>query len=122
MANTKYFIPAILVFITINYLLFFYEPSQGSGLIPFADKIVHSILFASFSATVFYGLYKTWLLALPLRIYAIALVCILLFAGITELIQLYFIEGRSGEWMDFLADLFGVFIGFVFTYKIKKYL
>lgn len=42
------------------------------------------------------------------------------FAGLTELIQHYFVIGRTGDIYDFIANLFGLmFVYYVLRSKIK---
>lgn len=96
---------------------------EVSPLIPHFDKIIH--------AGIFYVL--TWLVFKSLKVQANTslqkdfvsncgkkdvlkseVVIILWFTGIvifalmSELIQAYFISGRGGDILDFLADLFGI--------------
>lgn len=37
----------------------------------------------------------------------------IIYAAITELIQLYFIFDRDGSWQDFIADIIGIIVGII---------
>lgn len=115
----KDFAPAIILWMFINYLLFLYTPSSGGGHIPHLDKIVHFCLFASFSFTVYYGINRTWKLSISNKIIVFAFFSMLVYAGITELIQHNFIVGRSGDWYDFVSDILGILAGYLTLQRVK---
>ncbi len=119
--HTRYFAPAFFIFIIINYLLFFYEPGQGSGRIPYADKIVHFILFATFSFSVFYGCFKSSGNLVKSNLLLLFVLAVVAYAGLTEIIQYFFVEHRSGEWADFFSDVLGICTGFFLLDKLKRF-
>lgn len=114
--------PAILIWLLINYLLFFFEPSPGDGHIPHLDKIVHFCLFSSFSFAVYYGMYRTWLLQVSSKLIILSFLCILIYAGSTELIQHNFVLGRTGDWYDFFADILGTIAGLITLQRVKSFI
>lgn len=72
-------------------------PSVDSGL-PL-DKVVHVGLFA---LVTWLGLQAGWRWVVPLMIVQ---------AAASELIQLFFLPSRGGDWWDFTADLVGIAVG-----------
>jgi VanZ family protein len=85
------------------------------------DKIAHIFIFTPFSY-----LFLDFLLLRKnakfkkRKYYIFVLLCGIIYAGFTELLQLFVIVGRSGNIYDFLADLIGVFLGIiVFNRKIN---
>ena len=84
-------------------------------LFPGADKVVHFLLF--------FALGFSWLFDFRKRSRRSVAGCFLsgvALGGLTELLQWGFVDGRSGDWLDFLADAAGVGLGmalcgFVFT-------
>ena len=81
-----------------------YAPEAPGGLgFPHSDKVMHALLFA---APVFLAL----LLGLPPR--PVVLVAAL-HAPLSELVQHYFLPGRTGDSLDITADLVGVVLGLV---------
>ena len=88
-------------------------PKTGLLNIPNGDKIIH---FAMFGILGFIWIneskknstFFTYLL----------LFFAVLFAGLSEVIQHFFISGRTGNSLDFFADLFGLIIAIVFYYAV----
>ena len=58
------------------------------------------------------------LLALYRKVSVISLP--LLYAAFTELIQLFFVVDRTGDWSDFAADVLGIIIGIALYTLYKK--
>ncbi len=127
----KHFIPALLwagiIFIIIsipgnNF------PKTGMLTIPHIDKIVHLGMFLVFGVLLSYGLYlqkNPWYVH---KYYgSITVLLGIIYGGLTELLQHYVLNMRSGTWTDFLANLFGTIFGvFIFvgikSTRLKKYL
>lgn len=72
-------------------------PSVDSGL-PL-DKVVHIGVFA---VVTWLGLRAGWRWVVPLMVVQ---------AVVSELVQLYFLPSRGGDWWDLTADLLGVALG-----------
>jgi VanZ family protein len=78
-----------------------YSPQAGGSDIPYADKVVHVLLFA---AVAFTGCR----IGLPLR----WLVAVLVLNAVTsELVQHFWLPERSGDVFDVVADVTGVALG-----------
>lgn len=85
------------------------------------DKIAHIFIFTPFSY-LFLGflLLSNTAKFNKRKYYFFVLFCGIIYASFTELLQLFVIVGRSGNFYDFIADLIGVFLGIiVFNRKIN---
>ena len=80
------------------------------------DKLIHAILFLVEAALLTLVFAKPRTLKIGLLILAW---CVFL-GGILELIQHYWVNGRSGDWVDLLADTLGAVIGFAIISRFKK--
>lgn len=90
-----------------------YSPSSGEPLFPtppHTDKVFHAASFAVVTACVL-------LARLPLRVVVIAM---LAHAVLSELIQWRFIESRSGDLVDLLADTVGIAVGILVARVILR--
>lgn len=76
------------------------------------DKIIHVFLFAPFAFLWLLNYYLRNMLDIQLK-WIIFLIGVSL-AIATELIQFYFIKGRSGNMADGIADIFGIVVGTLF--------
>ncbi len=85
------------------HLFFLYSPSSGMAS-PFAgfDKLMHAVGFAALT---------TPLLLLGFRPLATVL-AMSAYAAISEFIQAFAVPGRSGEFVDWLADCLGILLAF----------
>lgn len=79
------------------------DPEPGvSSPFAFADKLVHFALFAGFGAL------WTWA-ERGFRVWVVVFGGLL--AGVTEVIQQYWMAGRSGDLLDAVFDVFGLACG-----------
>ena len=74
--------------------------------IPYFDKIIHLILFGIWFYSLQYGFVKTKAISLRYSI-LFNLLVITIYGGVLELIQAWYITGRTGDWYDLLADISG---------------
>lgn len=97
-------------------------PKTGLVNIPHIDKIVHWGMFGILTLVYMYDAKKNQL-SLQKTLWFLV-VFSFLFGTASELIQYGFIAGRSGSFLDFVADISGVIMGiaFVLTFRwlIKK--
>ena len=85
------------------------------------DKIVHFVLFGGQSFLILYA-YRGQYFAGKNR-YKIATIAIGIGIGyglLTEIMQYYVFVGRNGNYLDFIADLIGAFIGFLAFYLLYR--
>ncbi|MDR0680572.1 MAG: VanZ family protein [Dysgonamonadaceae bacterium] len=87
------------------------------------DKMVHLIMFLGLSGVVFFD--NTLYLKNRISYWRIVFGSFLfptLFSGLVELMQEYFPIDRTGDWMDFLFDAIGSFIGLAICMTINTWL
>ena len=89
------------------------------------DKLVHFLMFGAVSGTVFFEsshYFRTCVSNLRLLLGVLAFP--VLFGGGIELLQEYSSTARTGDWMDFLFDLYGAAVGclvcYIINHKLKK--
>lgn len=107
---------SVLILGIILYLTLTPDPMSGQKIHLFegADKVVHCFMFIALSAAMVYDM---TLKSRQRHIRAgeglvLALICILI-GGMDELAQGYWVTGRSGDLLDFGADIAGSIIGTV---------
>ncbi|MGD9994572.1 MAG: VanZ family protein [Salinivirgaceae bacterium] len=109
----RYNYKIILWSLVIAYLCF--SPSDGFKkvpiLIPHLDKVVHFIMF--FILGMLMETLKIRQINVVTRI-GLPLLGIV-YGGLIELIQHFVIDGRHGDWVDWIADILGLFIGIGFV-------
>jgi VanZ family protein len=94
-------------------------PKKNILKIPHLDKAVHFFLFLGleFLLSIEFGAKKR---IIPLKSILLIATVPIIYAALTELIQLFFIYDRDGAWLDFIADILGIIIGFVFYMFFRK--
>jgi VanZ family protein len=88
------------------------------------DKIGHFGMFAGF-VFLYIQHFSNQNFSSKLSKYAIGIaVCLgIFYSGMIEVIQHYWIPNRVGDWLDFVADVIGCGIGWLFyrlTFRLKK--
>ena len=90
------------------------------------DKVVHLLMYAVFAFLCLWGYRKQFITngkAYHKKALLLALVISIAYGGLTELMQEYFVPLRTGDWIDFLADVIGTLLGvtiFYLFYRHKK--
>ncbi len=85
------------------------------------DKLVHFIMFLGVSGTVFFENSNYFRRAISFKqIFGGSFLFPTLFSGLIELMQEYFSPYRTGDWMDFLFDGAGAFVGIIICWGINK--
>lgn len=85
------------------------------------DKLVHLFLFATFSYLLSRGSEKYFPSGSIATKIFISIGTGIVFGLLTEALQRYLFIGRSGNWMDFMADVTGCLIGWaIFKVLYKK--
>jgi VanZ family protein len=96
------------------------EPLPAAPITDF-DKLVHLIMFMGLSGAVFFD--NTHYLKQRIssqRIFGGSFLFPTLFSGAIEIMQEYFTTTRSGDWMDFLFDGIGAFLGILVCWLINR--
>ena len=89
------------------------------------DKLVHFLMYGAVAGVVFFESSRYFRTSVSnIRMLLGVLAFPVLFGGVTELLQEYCAPTRSGDWMDFLFDVYGIVAGFLVCYiinwKLKK--
>ena len=100
----------IFLLLTILFLSLYPLP-QLSIMKEGADKFYHFIAYLLFAVPLGYAQPKYSLL------YILVMIAL---SGTIELIQPY--VNRHGEWLDFLANTLGIFVGFFFGRVVAKFI
>lgn len=96
------------------------SPPSGAPRFPWLhapgmDKLIHTILFSVEAALLHLAVRPKKNLSV-----AIVLVWCAFLGGGLEVVQHQFVEGRTGDWFDFLADMFGGVCGVAVALKMEK--
>ena len=84
------------------------------------DKFVHASIFFTLACLWLMYLHYSNKLSTP-SISITILMCIA-YGGILEIMQATLFSQRSGDWLDFIANSFGCFMGLLFFSKKKRLL
>ncbi|TAF66147.1 MAG: VanZ family protein [Cytophagales bacterium] len=115
----KYWIIFWLWFLWIAYLCFMPSVPSPPAKIPHLDKIVHAFLFFILQGLALWAIVKNKQ-KLKLTVYLQYIIALLFYAIIIEIIQHYYIKGRSGDLLDVLADITGAILAsFLFSKFIR---
>jgi VanZ family protein len=90
---------------------------------PDFDKVVHLLMFLGLSLIVFFD--NTRYLKKRISFRRIILASFLfpvLTSGLIEIMQEYLTSYRTGDWMDFLFDGIGSFLGLIACLKVNTWL
>jgi VanZ family protein len=84
---------------------------------PGADKIVHFLIYLVFMSVVIFEHRSS--AGKPGQLILLSLFPVL-FGSLMELLQAFLTSSRSGSWLDFLANLAGIFTAILISFLIKK--
>lgn len=123
--NIKYSWAPIVVYITIFYLCCVFAPSgdDTSGFPAHFDKFVHFIMYLGLTmvSAIYYIHDRKGLIDMKqLMVWAFALPVI--YGGLIEIVQDQFVDKRSGDWLDFLADILGSIFGILIVLRYRSFL
>ncbi|NDD16398.1 MAG: hypothetical protein EB092_05255, partial [Chitinophagia bacterium] len=124
-----------LVWVIFEFVLIFIllsMPSsgeQGTGLVsfilslPFADKVIHMILFGSLALSIFSHFEQYSNISFKsTRTKAVSLIVCILYGIGMEFYQKYFVPSRGFEVGDMLADATGALLGLPFFNMVKHFI
>jgi VanZ family protein len=87
------------------------------------DKLVHLLIFGALAGLVFFENSCYFKQKVSFKtIFIGSFLFPLLFGGLIEVFQEYFISNRTGDWLDFLFDGIGIFFVFVLCRLINRQL
>lgn len=114
------FVATVIVMGLVAYLTLFPDPVPAMPLMmfPYADKVVHFLMFFAVSAC---WLFDSGRVMRGAMVVSIAVST--LYGGLIELLQMWMGMGRSADWFDFVADFFGVVAGVAVCHRLlfKKF-
>ncbi|MFB1023313.1 MAG: VanZ family protein [Vicingaceae bacterium] len=107
------FVPLFFWVLAICWLSF--APLQEFKIKPVVgvDKIAHVAM---------YGLLMWFLFVAQLKgnMHTILIIFAFALASATELIQHYLVPNRTGDWLDFIANCFGLIVVFLLSKRFRK--
>ena len=92
---------AFAVVVLVSLAVLFAPPSDVPSSAPGVDKVVHLSLFLALALTARWAGVR----------WQVALVCLLLYAAVSEVLQGTALVDRDAEFLDWVADATGVVIG-----------
>lgn len=122
MVFLKYY-KSTIIFILV--LLLSLLPANSTAKIhflnlPYFDKVIHFLMYFSLTFVLFLDIKIK--IKNPTRPFIFRVVILLVvWSGFLEIIQEFFILGRSGSWFDLLANILGVIFGTFLFYRISKF-
>ena len=103
----------LLTVAAICYLSFFTPPQTELDNISNIDKLVHTCMYGGLSIIIWWEYLRKHDTICWKRFIPISVVFPIMMSGIIELLQAYCTTNRSGEWLDFAANSFGVVLAFI---------
>lgn len=103
----------LLTVAAICYLSFFTPPQTELDNISNIDKLVHTCMYGGLSIIIWWEYLRKHDTICWKRFIPISVVSPIMMSGIIELLQAYCTTNRSGEWLDFAANSFGVILAFI---------
>lgn len=110
------FIPTAAVVAAILFLSLAPDPIPDNKrffLFAGADKVVHFIMYWGFSITYCFDYYRRNMIMKESKAMWCAFIAATILGGVIEILQANMALGRSGEFIDFIADIAGAAVGVV---------
>lgn len=112
---------SLLIIAAVIYLSFFRPPSVEVVKIPGLDKIAHICMYAGMSGMLWLEFFRNHRQSRVLwHAWVGAVLCPILFSGLVELLQEYCTTYRGGDWLDLLANSFGVFLATLVAWYLLR--
>ena len=111
----------IIILILLLSLLPSSSTQKVSIDIPHFDKLIHFIMYFFLAAVLLIDIKNN--IKKPTRVLIVSvLLSVIIFSGIVELIQEFFILGRFGSLLDLTANFIGLIIATIFFFKTSIFL
>ncbi len=113
---------SLAIILVISYLSFFKPPKTELSTILGLDKAVHLCMYLGMSGMLWWEFLRAHRKEFPPLWHAWvgATLCPILFGGGMELLQAYCTTHRSGDWLDFAANIAGVLLASFIGYFILR--
>ena len=110
----------LLCVAAIWYLCFFKPPTTRLSHTPFIDKWVHILMYLMLSSSLWIEYLRSHTHIDYLKLCVGAIVLPIVLSGLIELGQAYCTTTRSGDWLDFLANVTGVGLGALLGFTVYR--
>lgn len=116
------YIPSIVVAGLILYLSLLRQlhVELPKLAIPHVDKLVHCLMYCCFAAVLTSDLKRGNEIKNNKWIALVSILVPIVYGGIIEILQEQFFYPRTGEWLDWVADIIGTILGFGITFFLIK--
>ncbi len=106
--NILHFTPALVWGIFVLYFSTVPGPEVPGLFKSLNDKLIHSAIYFVACFLIYFG-YNRFKYSSPISGKALFSACVIsiLFGGVIELLQSYYVPGRVGDWYDFAANASG---------------
>lgn len=111
---------SILVIAAILYLSFFKPPQTSISEIKNIDKIVHICMYGGLTVILWSEHLRQHFPLIRKHLIIGGVICPIIMSGLIEIGQATLTETRSGDRMDFLANITGVILGSIFSYYVLR--
>ena len=114
--NIPSFLPSVLVLVAICYLSLASDPLAGNNRwldFPYSDKVVHFIMYGGLTGTFCFDYYRRSVAHYRYIALVVAFVVAIAIGAVLELLQAYMGIGRSGDYLDIVANSLGAVVGIV---------
>ena len=117
---TKYWM-SISLCLVILYLCFMDTSSLPKVHISNFDKFVHTVMFLTIPVVIFFENSSYFRKKVSVwKTIGCSFIFSVLYGGLIEIGQEYLTTTRTGDWMDFLFDVIGAFLGLIICLLINK--
>lgn len=89
--------------------------------VPFFDKWVHFVMYASLSEAIWMDRRLICRRVMRPLLWVFLFVYPSVMGGLMELVQAYLTTCRSGDWVDFYADMFGALLGLIVCASVDRW-
>ena len=89
--------------------------------VPFFDKWVHFVMYASLSVAIWMDRRLICRRVMRPLLWVFLFVYPSVMGGLMELVQAYLTTCRSGDWVDFYADMFGALLGLIVCASVDRW-
>ena len=114
---------SVAVAMTILYLCIMPSPPHVGGEIPNVDKFEHILMYLILVCALCKNFYQDYTEFYSFKMIMWTIVAPICFGGVIELLQSYCTTTRSGDWLDWLADILGVLAGYLIcSYFYPRYM
>lgn len=104
----------------IAYLSFFTPPKTGMEDVPGIDKLVHTCMYGGLCLVIWFEYLRHHRTISRRRMLVGGILAPALMSGVIELVQEYCTTDRSGDWLDFLANVLGVLLAASVGYYLLR--